>query len=110
MTIFPISRPALGGFIDRVEVDPSGVVRIVGWYQGEFDEKRAPKVSLDGEAVPFLQQFRYLRRDVAADQSGFLGQAGLVWDYLLPESRIGDLSILEINFGWEGEGKTRFEA
>lgn len=105
MTIFPISRPALGGFIDWIQVDPSGVISIVGWHQGEFDEKRAPAVSIDGEVVPFLQQFRVVRKDVAT-----AGQAGLVWEYLLPEARIGDSSILEIDFGWKGGGKTRFEA
>ncbi len=104
MTIFPISRPALGGFVDRVEVDRSGLIRIVGWCEGEFDEKRAPALSLNGRLVPFLQQFRYLRHDVPA------GISGLVWEYLLPEAWVGDLRILEIDFGWEGEGKTRFEA
>jgi len=110
MTIFPISRPALGGFIDRVEVDPAGVVRIVGWHRGDYDEAQAPAVSLDGQAIPFLQQFRFLRNDVTAAEGELFKQAGLVWEYLLPQSQIGDAAILEIDFGWEGEGKTRFEA
>jgi len=97
MTIFPISRPALGGFIDRIEVDRSGLIRIVSWFQGGAQEP--PGVWIDGKAAPFLQQYRYLRRDVPS------GAAGLVWEYLTTSGR-----ILEVDFGWVGEGRTRFEA
>ena len=100
MTVFPIARPALGGFIDRVEVDRSGLIRIIGWFQAEGP---APVVMLDGQTAPFLQQYRYLRRDVPA------GVTGLVWEYLLMETA-SESKILEIDFGWESEGKTRFEA
>jgi hypothetical protein len=100
MTIFPISRPALGGFIDRVEVDRSGLIRIVGWFTTEIT---APGVWLEGRPVPFLQQYRYPRRDVPA------GAFGSAFEYLLPETCVVDSSILEVDFGWEGEGRTRFE-
>lgn len=58
---------------------------------------------MDSRAVPFLQQYTFFRRDVPA------GAIGLVWEYLLPEARLGEARILEVEFGWEGEGRTRFE-
>jgi len=84
-------------------VDESGLIRIVGWRQGEFEEKPAPALWLDGQRVPYLQQFGCLRHDVAAGVSGF------VWEYLLPATRADELRILEIEFGWAGDKRTRFE-
>jgi SAM-dependent methyltransferase len=104
MIIFPISRPGLGGFVDRVEIEPAGLVRILGWYEGTFDEARAPQVLLDGRVVPRLHVYRFLRTDMGP------GQAGLALEYLLPEAMVGDFRVMEIDFGWEGEGPTKFEA
>jgi hypothetical protein len=98
MTIFPVSRPALGGFIDRIAVDESGLIRIAGWFR---EETAAPGVWMDGHAVPFLQQYRHVRHDVPA------GAFGLVFEYLLPQA--WNHKNLEVEFGWEGEGRTKFE-
>ena len=75
----------------------------MGWRDGAFEERSAPAVWLDGQQVPYLQQFGFLRHDVAAGMSGF------VWEYLLPEERTGELTILEIEFGWAGDKRTRFQ-
>ena len=83
-------------------MDRSGLIRIVSWFQG--GTHKPPGIWIDGKAIPFLQQYGYLRRDVPS------GAAGLVWEYLLAEERSASGRILEVDFGWAGEGRTRFEA
>lgn len=84
---FDLARPVRGGFLDRIEVDPSGILRIIGWSRNQFKSKMAPGVSLDGETVPFLQHYRLIRPDVVESASKLLmPHLGLVLEYLLPES------------------------
>jgi ubiquinone/menaquinone biosynthesis C-methylase UbiE len=105
---FNIARPGLGGFVDSVQADPSGIIRIVGWCRSEFDMKQVPSVSLDGHPVPFLQCFRFRRPDVPLNLNGVPSQTGLALDYLVPESMIGQSKVLAIDLG--KQSNFRFEA
>ncbi|MGI9069904.1 MAG: class I SAM-dependent methyltransferase [Bryobacteraceae bacterium] len=94
VTHFDLGRPIPGGFLDgtdgfwdRIEVDPGGILRIVGWSKSRFKSKMVPRVSLDAEGVPFLQHYRVARPDVSESLSKLvIPHFGLVLEYLVPES------------------------
>ena len=86
---FVVNRPISDGFIDSVEVDPSGLIRILGWSRVAFDPAQAPVVSVDGLTVPFLRRFRLRRQDVGAGSNALLPHSGLELNYLVPESILG---------------------
>ena len=85
-THFAVARPISGGFLDRIEVDPSGIIRLIGWSKKRFDIGRSPRVCLDGDAIPFLQDYRVSRPDVPPSGSNIIADyLGLVLEYLVPE-------------------------
>ena len=102
-----VNLPGLGGFVESIQLDPSGIVRIVSWCEGEFTGDFMPSVSLDGRAIPFLQCFRFKRQNVLRKQFGLPLNAGLALDYLVPEPLMGRSKILEVDFG--EKGKKRYE-
>ncbi len=105
---FAVGRPGLGGFVDSIDVDPSGIIRVIGWCKGAFNPQQVPPVSLDGRPVPFLQYFRFRREQLSRIPGTILfGQPGLALDYLVPESMLGPSKILELEF--EDKTKLRFE-
>jgi len=84
---FDLGRPVPGGVWDRLELDPGGIVRIIGWSRDRFKSETAPIVSLDGERIPFLQYFRVTRPDITESASQLiLPDFGVVLEYLVPES------------------------
>lgn len=105
---FEIGRPALGGFIDGVRIDPSGIIRIVGWCKTEFNPDPIPSVHLDGQSIRFLHHFRFGRRDVISNVSDFSSQAGVALDYLVSAGRAMRSTVLEIRL--EENNKVRFKA
>jgi SAM-dependent methyltransferase len=106
---FNISRPLIGGFIDRAEVEHCGIIRLIGWSEGGINVNIFPKVQLDGKPVPFLQYYRFRRRDVSSGGTGVPAQFGLAIEYLLPEDMLGPAKLLEIRFP-SGGLKLAFEA
>jgi SAM-dependent methyltransferase len=93
VTHFDLAQPIPGGFLDRpdgfwdrIEVDPAGILRIIGWSRSRFKPKMVPRVSLDAEDVPFLQHYRVTRPDVTESPSKLvIPHFGLVLEYLVPE-------------------------
>jgi SAM-dependent methyltransferase len=86
LTSFALARPFGSGVLDRVELDPCGVIRVIGWSKTRFDSREVPRVALDAESIPFLQHYRVARPDVVypgADVA--IPQLGLVLEYLVPE-------------------------
>jgi hypothetical protein len=116
VTHFDLAQPIGGGFLDRtegfwdrIEVDPTGILRIFGWSKSRFKSKMAPRVSLDGESVPFLQHYRVTRPDVPASPSKLvIPHFGLVLDYLVPES-MADRSFQSISIVLNDNSCHRFE-
>ncbi len=92
-----IARPAAGGFLDSIQIDASGIIRITGWSLQEFDVRFAPAVRLDAVPVPLLQHFRFSRPDVVWKQRPGFSHAGLALDYLIPESMPGRASTLDLD-------------
>jgi methyltransferase family protein len=94
VTHFDLAQPIPGGFLDRsdgfwdrIEVDPAGFLRIIGWSRSRFKSKAVPRVCLDAEHVPFLQHYRVVRPDVTeAPTKLVIPHFGLVLEYLVPES------------------------
>ncbi len=87
------------GFVDRVCVDPCGVIRIEGWWDGAFEGETPPFVCLDGEQIPFLQYFRLNRPDIPVSSDGQLIQVGLALEYLVPDALVRPFTIIEVTIG-----------
>ncbi|MBV9156874.1 MAG: class I SAM-dependent methyltransferase [Acidobacteriaceae bacterium] len=88
-TSFPVGCGNDDLFLDRIEVDPCGIIRVIGW--SSFSEiKQCPRVFLDSHIVPFLQHYRVTRPDVDA-RVGVTSslQTGLVFEFLGSESLAG---------------------
>jgi hypothetical protein len=98
---FLISQPCGGAFLESIQVDPSGVVRILGYSDGDFNTDEIPRVSLDGIAVPFLQQFRFQRTDVDRRKGIGMRYGGLVLDYLVPIQTIQKADVVQIDLSDE---------
>jgi SAM-dependent methyltransferase len=85
---FELNTPQPDGFFDHVEIDPSGLVRIIGWLRGPVSGR--PKVALDGTKLSLLQHYRLARPDVEnAAQDIAVRQPGVVFEYLVDGSMIG---------------------
>ncbi len=86
-TSFALARPFGNGFLDHLDLDPSGIIRIAGWLKGPVEPKIIPAVHLDREDVPFLEHYRLSRPDVEPlPGMNSVFQPGFVFEYLLPES------------------------
>jgi len=75
------------GFVDRIYVDPCGLIRIEGWWEGVFEDETLPVVYLDRVQIPFLQHFRFTTPDV---------RTGLALEYLVPDTLVGTSTTLEV--------------
>jgi 2-polyprenyl-3-methyl-5-hydroxy-6-metoxy-1,4-benzoquinol methylase len=82
---FNIGRPEFWGFLDEIELDPCGLVRLRGWASGEVTAGLAPEIALDSVALPVLQFYRIARADVRTESPTRLPYAGVVFEYLVPE-------------------------
>jgi 2-polyprenyl-3-methyl-5-hydroxy-6-metoxy-1,4-benzoquinol methylase len=86
VTTFKIAQEVTWGFVDLLEVDPCGVLRIIGWSRRESTAGfPVPDLSLDTTRVDLLQVYRTTRLDVPA--SGNAAQAGVVFEYLTSEEQ-----------------------
>jgi SAM-dependent methyltransferase len=86
-TSFALGLPFGAGVLDRVELDPCGILRLIGWSKARFDSRVVPRVALDDENVPFLQHYRVARPDVVDLVFDIaIPELGLVLEYLVPES------------------------
>lgn len=86
-----LDKPLLKGFLDRIEVDASGLIRVVGWSKlsAADDFEATPVVKLDGEEARRLQSYRVSRPDVEAAEKITDRHAGVVCEYLIPQSLYG---------------------
>lgn len=81
-----LSQVLPDGVYDKLEIDASGLFRVVGWCKGELRPELIPALYVDQHQVPFLHQYRVPRPDLV--QNGELLshiQPGIVLEYLLPE-------------------------
>lgn len=77
-----VNHPLRQGFIDRVQFEKCGLVRVEGWFSGRrLEEAEAPKLFKGGAEAPLLQAFRTYRPDVASalDSDDFF--QGVVFEY-----------------------------
>ena len=95
----PLDKPLLNGFLDRIELDASGLIRVVGWSKlpREGFEARAA-VRLDGTEIRPLQTYRVSRPDVETAEKITDRHAGVVCEYLIPQSLYGQtVRVLSLN-------------
>jgi Methyltransferase domain len=57
-----LNQPLIHGFLDRVEIDSVGLIRVVGWSKRTAGS--APVIGLDQLQLPLLQTYRVSRPDV----------------------------------------------
>jgi Methyltransferase domain len=93
-----IGRALPDFFLDRVDVDRCGLIRLVGWSARKFRSDMIPRVFLEDEIIPFLQYYRVTRPDAAQGVKGLeVEELGLVLEYQVPEQiaerRFAHLSI-----------------
>lgn len=93
---FSLNTPWGHGYLDKIEADPSGLIRIEGWWEGPFDSESVPSVYVDGKPIPFLQAFRFNRPDVAHKSQDQWIDIGLGLDYLVPDALLGAFATLEV--------------
>lgn len=77
MPQYEIGRPARGGFIDVIDVEPTGVIRVSGWCERDPDDIGLELTVNTGPVQPFAQ-YRTHRPDVARHlgrEQEFLGFA-----------------------------------
>ena len=104
---FPVGRPALGGVIDIVQVDPVGIIKVVGWSGNEIDSHEIPELFLDATPVPFLQHYRFPREDIVHRKHSRFTQAGFILEYLVPESMLSGAKTLDLKLH---KSSLRFQA
>src|SRR3954451_20712284 len=80
---FQVARPAAWGFVDSLEVDPCGIIRVIGWSTESVADHNGQKISIDQIAIALMQKYRTARPDWAARSP--LQHAGLTFEYLVPE-------------------------
>lgn len=84
---FLITQAMPWGFVDHLEVDPCGLLRITGWSQQMITaEIPPPQIALDNSPIRHLHAYRTRRPDVPA-MSETLIQTGVVFEYLLQEDQ-----------------------
>ncbi len=106
---FALNKRVPDMVLDTIEVDPSGLIRIVGWSSVPFHSKSVPDVRLDTESVPFLQHYRTTRRDVESQIRVSVPRAGLVIEYLVPE-QLTARAFQSISVCYPNSKELRFKA
>lgn len=84
MNRFKVGLRIDNGYLDHLEVEPAGLLRVVGWKKGALAEHELPKIELDGRAIPLLQSFRFGRPDVQKALRQEFSLFGLGVEYLVP--------------------------
>ncbi len=86
----PVNRPLFQSFLDRIEIDSAGLIKLIGW------SKKAgkaigplPRIRLDNVEIGSLQSYRVGRPDVTTAEGLSDGPAGIIWEYLIPKRLYG---------------------
>jgi SAM-dependent methyltransferase len=90
-----IGKPHSDGFIDTVDTEASGIVRINAWTTGDPTRLLALRVSADGLDVPLSHWYRTYRPDVSTEldvHDDFLGVA-IEYAFVAGPKRIDSLII-----------------
>jgi hypothetical protein len=95
---FNSGRSESWGFLDELELDSCGLVRVRGWAGGEVTAGLAPGIALDSMTLPVLQFDRVARADVRTESRTDLPHAGVVFEYLLPEQACNSTFSLSGDF------------
>lgn len=84
--VYLLNQVLPGGVYDQLEIDASGLFRVVGWLKDEVCPELTPALYVDRHQVPLSCHYRVPRLDIV--QSGeelSHAQPGIVLEYLLPE-------------------------
>lgn len=95
-----VAHPQPWGFLDRIEIERVGFVRLIGWSQAATAQLTAPVLALDGHALSLQKIFRCERPDVPAPPAQLMRQTGVILEYRLPPDLMcaeQELAILAID-------------
>ncbi|HIK13316.1 MAG TPA: class I SAM-dependent methyltransferase [Oscillatoriaceae cyanobacterium M33_DOE_052] len=81
-----LAKPQPSGAWDVVDIQASGLLRIIGWTTANIQDISAPTVNVNGQLAPLINRFKTYRPDVQAHIAGASAFSGLVLEYLLPWS------------------------
>jgi hypothetical protein len=85
-----LNQPLIDSFLDRVEIDSVGLIRVVGWSKRTGNAPGCPPlIRLDEVQLPFLQTYRVSRPDVESAEGLTGNQAGIVYEYTIPMALYG---------------------
>ncbi len=108
-TRLTLSKNIGDGFLDCAEIDPCGLLRLVGWSKKPPNPKMIPQVWLDDQSIPLLQHYSATRPDVEAlpgMASAF--QPGFIFEFLVPEELL-DRQFKFLRVESEAFGKLRLQ-
>lgn len=83
---FPIARSFDPGYLDCLQADSSGLLRIEGWSREIVPVERYPQLIYNGVPLPLLQHFRFSRADVPAESQSAPSQTGVAWEFVLGQT------------------------
>lgn len=72
------------GYIDAMEIDPSGLLRVRGWTRTISDLPPAPRVTCNEQVLEPFAAYRTFRPDVASAHSAAHMFLGFVYEFLVP--------------------------
>src|SRR4051812_42990781 len=88
-----VNRPLVESFLDRIEVDSVGLIRVLGWSKRPGNGFEAiPQLRLDNVDISWLQTYRVSRPDVESIEGLGDEEAGVVCEYLIPKPLYGRTS------------------
>ncbi|WP_431857389.1 class I SAM-dependent methyltransferase [Azospirillum sp.] len=94
MISLPLALVLPWGILDTAQIDPLGLVRLVGWSQQPTWTIEPPRLALDDRALQHTAAYRFARPDVPPGDGQLVPQAGLVLEYRLVDGFGGDPQAL----------------
>lgn len=84
------------GFLDRIDIESIGVLRVVGWSMASRSDLVAPDLQLNATFLPAAKTYRFHRPDVPAPTGQLMRQTGVIMEYRLPAALMQGQPKLDI--------------
>jgi SAM-dependent methyltransferase len=86
---FTIGRAIPGGYVDSVQVEPAGLIRVEGWHaETDMPPNLLPQCRWNEELIPSSQFYRTRRLDVPSEKNSANHFFGFESLYILPEGLV----------------------
>lgn len=95
-TIYPVGRGFASGYLDNLQIDGAGLLRLRGWCREIVALERFPAITVDGTSARLLQHFRFSRPDVPLTPQSTVAQSGIGWDFLIADYAAKEVHRVEL--------------